>query len=78
MIKQTYLSTAMLKARLHLGYTQRKMASLLGISPSGLNRYEKGNRQPPTKIINQVKELLGGTKDDKLAELMTQLHTKNP
>lgn len=55
-----------------LGYTQRHMASLLGMSRTGLSRYENGNRKAPIKVLNQLKTMLGGETNHTLTQILRQ------
>ena len=50
-------------ARVARGYHQAAFARLLGLSPQGLNSYEKGITATPYLIIAKVWQLTGATAD---------------
>lgn len=50
--------TFIAQRRSDVGLTLRQLASMLKISPAYLCDIEKGNRNVPAKIINQLKEIL--------------------
>ena len=46
-------------ARKEKGLTQKELASLLNISPTRLNYWEKDKRFPPIPMLNSISEILG-------------------
>ena len=48
----------LVEERQRLGYSQRKLATLSGISQSGLNFIERGERRPTMEIVLQIADAL--------------------
>lgn len=71
MNKRTYISHLFRKARWRLGYSQEQLARKLGMSRSGVSRYENGNRMPSKTVLKQLKTLLGGDVHLTLAEVLS-------
>lgn len=46
----------LVKARERVGYQQKVAASLLGISPNTLGRYERGERHPDAGLLERMAE----------------------
>lgn len=51
------------QARLDAGFTQQRMADLLGISLNGYQKYEQGETQPPLDTLVRLSRILGVTTD---------------
>ena len=45
--------------RVHLGFSNTKLAEELGIDPSAYDAYEAGGEQAPARTLSQIAELLG-------------------
>jgi len=69
---KTHLCESIRKARKLLGYSQQHMAGLLGMSRTGLSRYENGNRKAPMRVLNQLKQMLGGSTAHTLTQVLRQ------
>ncbi len=54
--------------RMEKGYTLRKFAQAVGVSPTYLSQVEQGNMVPPTaERVKQMAELLGANPDEWIA-----------
>ena len=50
--------------RLNFNYTQKEMATLLGITERGYRNYEIGTREPNITTLIYIADLFGVTLDD--------------
>ena len=53
------LRQARLAARSGLGYGQRELAAMLGVSQAAVSDYERGRRQPGLEMLTELGRLLG-------------------
>ena len=53
--------------RIKNGYTQAKLAELLGISTSAVGMYEQGRREPDNRLLKKISEVFGVSADYLLA-----------
>lgn len=51
-------SDRLISAREHCGLTQKKLAELLNITPTRLNYWEKGKREPDVMMIKNISRIL--------------------
>src|SRR5215475_6144184 len=47
------------RRRVHLGFSNKRLADELGIDPSAYDAYEAGRDQAPARMLSQIAELLG-------------------
>jgi len=59
----TSLSERLIYQRRLRGWTQDRMARLLGVDVTTLARWERGKRQPTRESLVSIRELLGDAKD---------------
>lgn len=52
------LGNTIRSARMRKGYTQERLAEMLGISPGHLKQMESGKRKPSVPLLFQMMELL--------------------
>lgn len=64
------------KARVHLGKTQKELAQLLGISPKTVQSYEQGWRNVPLHVERQLLFLVVNQRSGKLKRRSSCWHTK--
>lgn len=55
--------TRLKKLRTEQGYTQKELATLLGVSPSTVGMYEQGRREPENYVLTLMCRLLNTTPD---------------
>ena len=56
-------SERLVAKRLEAGYSQKELAELLAITPTRLNYWEKGKREPDVKFIKEIAKLLNTSGD---------------
>ena len=71
------LGTIIQRQRLLIPLTQRKLASMSGVSASHLGRIERGERRPSAHILRKIAEPLG-FREDELMTLAGYLSPKSP
>lgn len=54
----------MKEQRLKKGYTQQKLAEIVGVSDSTIGMIERGERVPSLKVAARLATALGGTVND--------------
>lgn len=54
----------MKEQRLKKGYTQQKLAEIVGVSDSTIGMIERGERAPSLKVAARLATALGGTVND--------------
>lgn len=52
-----FFSERLIQARTQAGYSQKKAAEILGITPVTMNRYEKAHREPERGLLIKMAEL---------------------
>ena len=57
-MKMSLFSERLVEARQRLNMTQRKLAELLGVTPTRLNYWEKGKREPDVVMIQKLSQAL--------------------
>jgi len=66
--KKQSFGQALRGKRLEKGYSLRKFAELVGVSPTYLSQVEQGNVDPPTaERVHRMAELLGENPDEWIA-----------
>jgi DNA-binding XRE family transcriptional regulator len=66
--KQRPFGPTLRDARIAKGYSLRKFADLVGVSPTYLSQVEQGNVNPPTaERVQKMAEILGANADELIA-----------
>jgi len=66
--KQKAFGPALRDKRIAKGYSLRKFADLVGVSPTYLSQVEQGNVDPPTaERVSKMAEILGENADELIA-----------